>query len=66
MDMAGAGGEVTFVLSTRGREMTGEVLDQRFRQHGHAIFLTFAVADGQLAPREIEILHSDGQRFQQA
>ena len=65
LDPAGAMLEVGFVLAAHPLEVGEQVCPHRGRQHGGAILVPLAVADGELARREVNMLHAQATAFQQ-
>ena len=65
LDPAGAMPDVGFVLAAHPLEVGEQVCPHRGRQHGGAILVPLAVADGELARREVNMLHAQATAFQQ-
>ena len=65
LDPAGAVPEVAFVLPAHPLEVPKQVCLHRGRQHGGAILMPLAVADGELVRCEVHVLHPQATAFQQ-
>jgi hypothetical protein len=65
LDPAGAVPEVAVVLPAPPLEVGEQVGLYRGRQHGGAIFMPLAVADGELVRREIDVLHAQATALEQ-
>src|SRR5262245_26949643 len=65
LDPARAVPEVAFVLPVHTLEVGAQLSLHRGRQHGGAILVPLAVADGELVRREIDVLHAQAAAFQQ-
>jgi len=62
---AGAVTKIHLVLLLDHREVPGQFGFHNGRQHGHSILVPLATADGQLVPREVDILHPEVRAFEQ-
>ncbi len=58
-------GEISSVCDTNADEMLLERLLERLGQHGHAVFGALAVAHGDLAAIEVQVLHAQAQALGQ-
>jgi hypothetical protein len=66
LDPASTMPEVAVVLPAHALEVGRQVGLHRGRQHGRAILVSLAIADGDLVQREVNVLHAQAAAFQQA
>ncbi len=65
-DGAQSCGQIAVVLLLRAIELRGQRRQHAIRQHGDPILVAFAIADEDVAPLEIDIVHPQPNRFHDA